>query len=127
MKQETVNQILRTLLTGFGGYLVGINVLGVTIDAVLWQSILGILMALTGIIWSIRSKTLGIEQVAGVVRQIITVFGGVLVASGKLKNDILEMLLALIPLVFPLAQAKISSKTNTQIKSGEINLLDLKK
>lgn len=125
MKKSEVLAIFRFLLSAVGSYILGINVFGLTIDSSLWQEIVGGIMAVSGIVMSVLDKSVTTDMILGFVRQVVTVGGGLLVAAGKLKGDIVTGLLALIPLLAPYIQGVISRRKNLQLQNGTINPFDL--
>lgn len=126
MNKETINLIIRHILTAVGSFLIGKAFLGITIDAVSWESIVGFAITLAGLYWSIREKNTGIEIFQGVVRHAFTVFGGLLVASGRLTAGELETYLGLALALFAAVQSWTSRKKVAAVKTGQIPIQQLK-
>lgn len=127
MNKNTLFPIIRTILSAAGAYIVGVNLFGHAIDQSLWQIIVGGIMALASIIWSIRDKSLTIEGAEGFLRQAITVGGGLLVSWGKVKSELVAALLALIPVLAPYLQSVLSRNKSAALQTNAVNSFDLKK
>lgn len=122
-----ISSILRTLLTAVGSFLVGKVVFGHNVDDAILQTCSGIIMAVFSTVWGVLDKTASIEMIQSTVRQVITFIGGFMIAAGKLTNNNMEAILALIPVVLPLLQSHLSRVKSNQIDSGKINVQQLKK
>lgn len=119
--------ILRSLLSAAGAYLLGVNVFGIKVDASVWQEVVGGIMALAGIAFSVLDKSLTVEMIAAFIRQTITVGGGLLVAAGKIRGEVIVSLLAIIPMVAPYVQGILLRIKISGLQSGKINPFDLTK
>lgn len=119
--------ILRTFLTAIGSFLIGKSVFGHNIDNELWQTLSGILLSVVSTLWGIFDKTATIEMVQSTVRSIIVFAGGFLVAAGKMTNNNIEAILALIPVVLPYLQSHFARVKSNQLETGKINVQQLKK
>lgn len=126
MNKETINLIIRHILTAAGAFLIGRAFFGITIDATSWESFVGLALTLVGFIWSIREKTATIEVIQGVVRHILTVFGGILVGSGKLQNAQLEDIIGAAMAIFAAVQSFTSRKKAAAVKTGQLSVGQLK-
>lgn len=119
--------ILRSVLSAVGAYLLGVNVFGIKVDASVWQEVVGGAMALAGIAFSVLDKSLTVEMIAAFIRQTITVGGGLLVAAGKIRGEVVVSLLAIIPMVAPYVQGILLRIKISGLQSGKINPFDLTK
>jgi hypothetical protein len=126
MTKETTLSILRHLLTAAGAFLIGKHLAGQDLTDALWQSIVGALAAISGIIWSFKDKTVTMEGFQGVVRQVLTVFGGLMVGAGYLTNGALESISGAIIALLPLLQGHIEKTKTQQLLTGHIALNQLK-
>lgn len=120
MSKETILGVLRALLTLAGTYLVGHNLLGVAIDSSTWQIILGAVVAVGSTIWGIVDKTAGIEQIQSAIRSVIISLGGILVAAGKLKGEVLEAIVGLVTAALPLLQSYTAKAKVVQMAAGTL-------
>lgn len=125
MNTTQIMAAVRALLMTLGGYFIGANFFGLTIDAVLWQQIAGIAISVIVMVWSIVTKSLAEEVWQGVVRQVITFAGGILLAKGILTNEMWQSILAVLVAVLPFIQSTQSMGLAKKLKSGEINPVDL--
>jgi hypothetical protein len=119
--------IIRTLLTAVGSFLIGRTIFGEHIDDETLQTITGIVLTLFSTVWGILDKTATIEMVQSALRQVITFIGGFLIAAGKLTNNNLEAILAIIPTILPLIQSHFARVKSNQLNAGEITTQQLKK
>lgn len=119
--------IIRSVLSAVGAYLLGINVFGIKVDASVWQEVVGGAMAFAGIAFSVLDKSLTVEMIAAFIRQTITVGGGLLVAAGKIRGEVVVSLLAVIPLIAPYVQGILLRIKVAGLQSGKINPFDLTK
>jgi hypothetical protein len=126
MTQERVFSLIRNILTIVGGFLLGKMIFGTAIDANLWEGIIGVVMSLVGTIWSIADKTATIEKIQGTVRHIVSILGGILVSSGKLSAEQLELWAGVILALIPVFQGWLSRKKVQQLQQGHISPDQLK-
>jgi len=119
--------LARDILTLVGGYLIGITVFGVNIDANIWQLVVGGVMALGGTLWSVYDKSVTIEKVQSGVRRILSTAGGILIAKGVLSPERLELVISIIVSAIPMYQSFNSRKKVQQIQQGVIGVHELKK
>lgn len=127
MTKDNVFALIRNLLTIAGGYIIGKSFFGTAVDDNTWQGIIGIVIALVGVVWSILDKTLGIEQLQGAIRHIVSVVGGILIASGKLTAERLDTWLGIITVLVPIIYGLLSKTKSTQLQQGTIAVHQLKK
>lgn len=130
MTTETTSKItsaIRALLTAFGAYLLGRNLFGTDITESFWQELSGVVMSIVGVVWSIKARELGIEQLQATIRQFITFAGGLLIAYGTITGKDLVLISSIVPTVLPLVYSYISSFKSKLIAKGEINTTQLKK
>lgn len=127
MTRSEIMAIVRTMLSAVGAYIVGINIFGIALDANLWQTVVGGAMSLTALIMTVKDKTVDLEKISGFIRQVVSVGGGLLVAWGKIKIEVVISLLAIVPIVASYIFGLIARKKSAGIASGAINVADLKK
>ncbi len=137
MNKDLWLSLLRTALTAFGSFLFGKNILGASIDAVLWQEIVGIAIAVGSTLWGIIDKTATVEGVQSAVRSVAVFIGGLLVASGKLSSGSLDswmgFITTLVTVILSVTnRAKVKQLSEGQIKidtlpDGQVKLADVKK
>lgn len=127
MTKDNVFALIRNLLTIAGGYIIGKSFFGTSVDDNTWQGIIGIVIAMVGVVWSILDKTLGIEQLQGAIRHIVSVVGGILIASGKLTAERLDTWLGIITVLVPIIYGLLSKTKSTQLQQGTIAVHQLKK
>lgn len=127
LSKTEIFALLRSVLSAVGAYLLGVNLFGVKVDESLWQEVVGGAMAVAGIVFSVLDKSLSIEMISAFLRQTITVGGGLLVAAGRLKGQLLISMLALIPVIAPYIQAILLRKKIAGLQDGTINAFDLTK
>lgn len=127
MNTQQVLAAVRALLMALGGYFIGVNFLGLPIDAVLWQQIAGIALSVIAMVWSILTKSLAEEVWQGVVRQVITFAGGILLARGILTNEMWQSILAVLVAVLPFIQSNQQRSLANKLRSGKLTPNDLTK
>lgn len=120
MSLDTLLSIIRTAMTLAGSYVLGHNLLGHTIDASLWQEIMGAAMAVGGTIWGICDKPATIEGLQSAIRSIVLAVGGVLMALGVVNQQNLDTVLALLLAVIPMIQSHTSKVKVKQLDSGKL-------
>lgn len=129
MKQEQINSLIRTVMTLIGAFLTGGGLhyfFGHTIDTAYWEEITGIVLTIVAIIWSIKTKTVDIEKMQGMVRQVVTFICGILIAKGLLNDQTGAAVIAFVGSILPYIQAGLSRKKNDQIQQGIIAPHELK-
>lgn len=130
MSKENVNSLIRTLLSLIGSLLVGHGAhyfFGHVVDTAYWQEFTGVALALVSVIWSVSSKTLSIEMLQGVIRQVITFVSGYVLSVNLVSSDTVASFGALITALLPYIYGVLSKKKSDQLDNGEIVSQDLKK
>lgn len=127
MPKESVLSIIRIALTAVGAYLIGANFFGNPIDESVWAGIAGTGLTAIGVIWGIVDKTATVEMLQSGLRSVIVFVGTALVGSGKIKQELLEALLAIVAIVVPYVYSETSKAKNRMIEDGRISTGDLKK
>lgn len=120
MSQQVWLSLLRTVLTAFGAFLIGKNIFGAPVDDVLWQSIVGAILAVVSIIWGFKSKTNTLESLQSGLRSVIVVFGGLFVASGKISSGTLESIAGFVLAALPFVYSILSKNKTAMIASGTL-------
>lgn len=128
MNIESLNSLLRTVMTLAGAFLVsgGAKFFGNVIDTAYWQEITGIVLTIIAIVWSIRTKTVEIEKLQGSVRQVITFICGILLAKGLLNDSTTSAIIAFAGAIIPYIQAGLARVKSEKIAAGEIKFSTLK-
>lgn len=126
MNKETINLIIRHVLTAAGSFLIGRSFFGINIDAPTWEGIVGFALTAIGVIWSIKEKNTSIETFQGLVRHALTVFGGILVGAHKLENAQLEDIIGAVMAIFAAIQSFTSRKKVAAIKTDQLSVGKLK-
>lgn len=119
--------IVRTLLSAFGAFLVGRNFFGHQIDESYWQEIIGILMGIIAVVWSIMDKTATVEAIQGGLRQFLTFVGGILFSLGLVTNQTINAVLGMVTALAPFIQGYLTRVKNNQLDAGKISVPQLKK
>lgn len=127
MTRETFFSLLRTLLTSVGVFLIGKNLLGSTIDQSILEMIIGIVMSLGSVIWSIFDKTLAIEMLQSFLRQAVVGLGGLMVAKGVLSPEKLEAYVGLVTVLVPFIYGIFSRRKSAKIEAGTLPVEKLSK
>lgn len=126
--REQWNSLIRTTLTFIGALLTGGGVhyfFGQLIDTAYWQEITGIVLASVSVVWSIKDKKLGIEQLQATVRQVITFAFGILMAKGLISENTANSIFSFIGSMLPFLQQYLSKKKANELYNGEIKVDDL--
>lgn len=119
--------IVRTILSAFGAFLVGRNFFGHPIDESYWQEIVGIILGIVAVVWSIYDKTATVEAVQGALRQTLTFIGGILFSLGLVTNQTIQAILGVLAAVTPFIQGYLMRLKNNQLDAGKITVQQLKK
>lgn len=119
--------IVRTLLSAFGAFLVGKNLFGHAVDQSYLQEIIGVIMGVISVVWSVVDKTATVEMVQGGIRQLITFIGGLLVGAGKVTGETLQAILGIVTAIGPFIQGYLERTKNNQLDTGKITIEHLKK
>lgn len=125
MTKESWLSILRHVLTAAGAYVAGKSFLGSTIDDNLWLGIAGSVVTAASIIWGIVDKTVNNEMLQSGLRSIVLTFGTLLVGSGVIKDEVLQMALAIISIAIPVSLSESAKRTNKNVAVGETRIADL--
>lgn len=120
MNKQVLLSLLRTVLTAFGAFLIGKNIFGNPVDDVLWQSIVGGILAAISIVWGFVDKSNTLDALQSGLRSIIVVFGGLLVASGKITDKVLESISGIVAAVIPFLYSILSKQKTDQIAEGKL-------
>jgi uncharacterized membrane protein len=120
LTQDTIFSLVRTVLTLIGSFLLGKAFLGNILTADVLQTIIGAVLTAIGVVWGIASKSATVESIQSGVRSVLIVFGGFLVAAGKIKDDTLQAFLGLIPVLMTIVQSYTSKIKVQQIADGSV-------
>jgi len=126
MNKQSFLSLFRLILTAVGAYLIGKNIFGAPIDDTVWSDIAGVALTLGGIIWGVLDKTATIEMIQSGMRSVVVVIGGILVASGKIKQEVITAVLGALGIIIPWIQSGVARKKVEDLKTGKVNLADLK-
>lgn len=126
MNKETSFIFVRALGTAIGSWLIGNYIWGTQITPEVWQVIIGIILSLASLGWSIYEKNVQEEMVTSTVRQIISFFGGLWVASGKITPDRLDSLGGFVMVIIPIVLSYFEKKKSTRLAKREITISKLK-
>lgn len=122
-----ISGIVRTLLASIGAFFLGKSLFGHNVDNVLLNEIIGIVMGVVSVVWSVLDKTASVEMVQGALRQTITFVGGFLIGAGYVTNQGVQSILGLATALGPFIQGYLARVKNTQLHNGTINTQQLKK
>lgn len=86
MTKSQVLSLVRHVLSGVAGVLIA---KGVT-DGAVTESVIGSVIALVSIVWSVFDKTFAVDKVEGVVRQVLTTLG---LFVAFFKPDVVEQII----------------------------------
>lgn len=114
--------IIRVVLSGFGAFLLGKNLFGATIDEVIWQMIVGVVMIIISLVMTIVNKTSGIEMIEGLVRQLLTALGGLLTGLGIVQEEAYQSISGIIAIVLPYILSLLGKKKSQDVATGELPL-----
>lgn len=124
--KENILSIIRHILVAVGAYLVGKNFLGNAIDAESWQGWVGAAITAISVVWGVIDKTATIEMVQSGLRSVVTFVGTMLVASGKIKGELLTSLLAIISIGVPMLYSQLSIQKSKKVASGTLPVTELR-
>lgn len=127
MTQASFTGIIRAILTAIGGFLIGKNFLGHTIDESIWQGVLGAVMSIAAIIWSWIEKELTLESLQGAIRNFVSLAGGIFAGWGVISNELLVTILGFVVPISQLVYSWLSRSKSKQLESGKMNIAQLKK
>ncbi len=125
--KQTLLSVFRTLIAAIGGaFLLGKNVFGIMLDSSLMEQILGAFMAIVSLVWGILDKSLKEDAIISFVKQIVSITGGVLVASGKISDSLFEMIMGVLTSILALFGSSTARVKDKKIVNGDIQLNSLK-
>lgn len=125
MNKEKVFSIIRSVLTIVGAFLVGKSFLGNTIDDNLWLGIGGGIITAISVVWGIVDKTATIEGLQSGIRNVLIFFGALLVGSGIIKDEVLQAILGIVPIVITILYSQLSKAKSKEIAEGKLGVADL--
>jgi hypothetical protein len=120
MDRKTIETLLRATLQIIGSYIMAKNLLGPSVDAVMWEMIVGGIMSVMSIVWGVLDKNVGIEMLQSTIRNVFVAFGGVLVAQGKLSSEKLETYIGFAITILPVIYSILSRKKSQAVVTGNI-------
>jgi hypothetical protein len=120
MDRKTIETLLRATLQIIGSYIMAKNILGSSVDAVMWEMIVGGIMSVMSIVWGVLDKNVGIEMLQSTIRNVFVAFGGVLVAQGKLSSEKLETYIGFAITILPVVYSILSRKKSQAVVTGGI-------
>ena len=120
MDRKTIETVLRATLQIIGSYIMAKNLLGPSVDAVMWEMIMGGIMSVMSIVWGVLDKNIGIEMLQSTIRNVFVAFGGVLVAQGKLSSEKLETYIGFAITLLPVIYSILSRKKSQAVVTGSI-------
>lgn len=127
--QEKLSSLLRTLLSFVGALLVGGGVhhlFGNIVDAGYWEEITGVVFALWSIGWSVATKSVDIEKLQGLVRQVLAFVAGILTAKGLINESTASAIIGFAAALLTWVQANQAKTKVDQLDSGKITVAQLK-
>lgn len=117
---QQAQSVIRAILMGVGAFLIGHHIFNQAIDATMWDTITGIVIAGSTTVWGVIQKTTGEEQLVAFVKQLAVFVGGIFVASGKLTADQLSTWIGIITVVLTTIFSIIYKK-NKAVQSNSSN------
>jgi hypothetical protein len=126
MNKETWFSAIRAVLTLVGSYLIGKSVLGTAADSSIIEILVGSVLNVVSVVWSIVDKTATLEKLQTIIRQIITGVGGVMVAAGKLEPSKIELYVGAVLPVLTLLYSVLSRRKSDALASGKLTTETLK-
>lgn len=124
MNKDTILSILRTILTLVGTYMVGRHLFGQVVDGAIWEQVAGAILGVGSIAWGIIDKSATVESIQSALRSAVIVVGGLLVSSGKLKDDTLTAIVGLVTTLVPVLLSFMTKKQVKQISTGQLQATD---
>jgi hypothetical protein len=118
--------LIKNIITIAAGLLVGKSIWGVPITTETGDLIIGVVVAVATLIWSIKDKTVTIEQWQGAARRIISFVGGILIAKGITTPESIELWFGLANALIALLQGVLTRQKAAQLATGEISVMQLK-
>jgi hypothetical protein len=126
MTRDTFLGYLRTVMNIIGSLIVGSVIAGHAITNEVLEVVIGGGLSVAATIWGIVDKTAGLEQITSAISKVITFAGGLLVSSGFLKDNTLQAVTGLVPLLADEINKRIHSKKDENIATGKLGVEDLK-
>jgi|SRR5579863_320659 len=121
MQQDNlVMTVIRSLLTLLGTFLIGKVLAGHTINADLWQLIVGAGMAIAGVITEFTSTTASSTQFQSALVSAGTAVGGVLLAFGWIDQQTVTAITGLITSILPLLHKQSTKLTVMHLLNNKI-------
>lgn len=85
--KDRVLGFVRTILGALGFFFIGKNFFGQPLDENTFMGVVGVLLSLAMLVWSIADKTLSLEKWESAVGQVVLWVGGFIVSRGWLTNE----------------------------------------
>lgn len=126
MNKEQLLSLGRHVLTFLGTFLIGKSLWGIPIMSETVDILVGVIMTLAGIGFSIYEKNIEIEKLQGLARQVITAIGGLFVARGTVTNEDIEKYVAIAMAIIPFLQSILARKKARRLETGNIDVRTLK-
>ena len=100
---ENFKSIVRTILTAVGGLLIGKAFFGITIDVNVIEAVIGIVLSVGGIVWGFVDKSINVESLQSLLRNLAATLGGLLIGGGRNElaltiTNVIGVLIAIVPL-----------------------------
>lgn len=99
--RESTLSFIRTLLVAIGAFFIGKQFMGFSVDVNWIEASVGTITVIIGGVWSWVSKELNIEKKISLIKTILTFAGGILVAAGKISDEMLERVFGFISVLLP--------------------------
>lgn len=123
--KDKILSIFRTALIAIGSYLTGKFFLGQELDDNTIAGWISLIVTLATAIWSFVDKTAGIEQVQSAVRNILIAFGSLLIAIGKINDQVLELAMVAVEAIIGAMLGVTTRIKNEKVANGQVRLADL--
>ncbi len=118
--------IIRAILSIVGAWLIGRNLGMVTIDPVIWQQVVGVVLAGFSLVWAFIDKTVTQEKLESAMRQILIDGGMIFVAAGFISNAMFTAILGALPVLVSLIWSFTTRSKAAALQSGQIKPSQLK-
>lgn len=126
MTKDQILSFVRSLLIAVGAFFAGKNLFGTTLDQQTWLGISGAVVSLVMVVWGIVDKTVTIEMFQSGIRGFIIMITTFLVSSGRLMEDTVKNILAIVDILLPVIYGQLSMMKSKNIASGKTAIADLK-
>lgn len=125
---ERVNSLIRMVMVLAGSFLIGggIKFFGKDIDASFWDELIGVVLTLTSLYWSIKTREVNIEKTQTSLIKVFTFVGGFLLAKGYLTQQAYEGIAGFITAITAYIYSGTSRQKSDQIQQGIIQPHQLK-